>query len=323
MLALVVVWQLWHANRIFTGVSVAGVPVGGLTRAAAVDTLNRAGATYAPPPISLYTADRQWPVPAAQISAILDVPDAVNRAYLMGREGPLAARIGQQLGLALRGYDIPPQTQFELAALRATVSEIAASVRQPGRAALQVGAVAVPAQPGVDVDEAATVAAVVTALHEAGAAAHLRVPVATIALAPPAQLVPLPVADLSAGALPPAMLLRDARSDLELALDPEVLKSAVYTQVPLRIDRDVLRDYLTRLAQEVEVPVRDARLRFNPATGGITVIRSSRSGRGLDIDATMAALERALASGADRGRTGHVHGGARGRYEPRRRDGHS
>jgi len=38
-ITLPAIWQFWHANRIYTGVSVGGVPVGGLTRAEAIQRL--------------------------------------------------------------------------------------------------------------------------------------------------------------------------------------------------------------------------------------------------------------------------------------------
>ena len=56
--------------------------------------------------------------------------------------------------------------------------------------------------------------------------------------------------------------------------------------------------YLTTLAAEVAVPARDARLRFNPDTGGVTVIQPSQPGRELDVDATVQAVQEALATGA-------------------------
>ena len=58
-------------------------------------------------------------------------------------------------------------------------------------------------------------------------------------------------------------------------------------------------EHLEMLAEQFDVPARDARLRFNPATGGITVLRSSQTGRALDIDATVAGIEGALVAGQE------------------------
>ena len=40
IVAAVVGWQIWHTNRIYSGVTIAGVPVGGLTRSAAFERVS-------------------------------------------------------------------------------------------------------------------------------------------------------------------------------------------------------------------------------------------------------------------------------------------
>ncbi|MEZ4657782.1 MAG: hypothetical protein R2911_09430 [Caldilineaceae bacterium] len=91
--------QFWYANRIFGGVSVAGIPVGGMTRSSALALLSRELQPYPLPPVALSYGDEQWPLllndasrPAA-LNANVDLASAVNAAYLMGREGSVRARI--------------------------------------------------------------------------------------------------------------------------------------------------------------------------------------------------------------------------------------
>ncbi len=305
LLSAVTVWQFWHVNRLFSGVSVAGVPVGGLTRAAAVSKVNTDTSFFAAPPISLYaetmSGDRQWPLPVEQFDLRFNVADAVNQAYLLGREGTVTMRLGQQLGLALRGYNVLPVVNFDPAELRYVVSNIAATVRQPGRAALTIDNITVAAQPGLDVDEQATIDAVVEALVSAPDSPHIRVPLVTIPMPPP-DAGTTPGSSTQAVAsddqtLP--FLLRDPLSGMDLALDPSVLSRVMFSRVPLRLDRDVLRAYLMGIAEEIDMPARDARLRFNAATGGVTVIQSSKYGQRLDVDATASAVETALVEGAN------------------------
>ncbi len=90
LLALLVAalgWQYWHADRVYSGVTVAGVPVGGLTHAEAIARLNRTVVRQPLPPMLVTYGDRQWPVAAGQATATIDTLDAVNKAYMVGRRG--------------------------------------------------------------------------------------------------------------------------------------------------------------------------------------------------------------------------------------------
>ena len=61
-LALIVGWQVWHIQRVYGGVTVAGVPVGGLTRSAALARVSESLARYPLPSISVTDGVRQWPI---------------------------------------------------------------------------------------------------------------------------------------------------------------------------------------------------------------------------------------------------------------------
>ena len=299
LLGTLAFWQFWHANRIYAGVSIGGVPIGGMTRAAAVAELRETLPTYPLPPVSLYSDQQQWPLPTDQIDATYDPIDAANRAYLLGRQGTFSQRLAQQIRLAVRGHDLTPPLDYDVTDLRYVVSQIAGDVRRPGRAQTQVGEIVVPAQPGLDVDEDATLSMLANALETRANDAHIRVPLATLPLDPPAQIARIaadPDALLSQPPLP--LRLVDSRFGLDLALDPNVVNRFVFTRVPLRVDLDELERYLIALADDLFVPSRDARLRFNPDTGGVTIIQSSQVGRELDVDATGAAIQTALVNGA-------------------------
>ena len=94
------------------------------------------------------------------------------------------------------------------------------------------------------------------------------------------------------------LVLKSEQTGFEFALDPAKLTSMLVSTQPLQIDESRLRAYLTDLAAQIAVPARDARLRFDANTGAVSVIQSSQPGRELDIDATVAAVQNALASGA-------------------------
>ena len=74
LIALGSAWQFWHTARIYTGVSVGGVPVGGLTRAAAMKLLNEQLYAYPLPPVSVEYGGQQWPLQTAQVQASWGAP---------------------------------------------------------------------------------------------------------------------------------------------------------------------------------------------------------------------------------------------------------
>ena len=85
-------WQFWHTGRIFSGVRVAGVPVGGETRATALLRLHKELTPYPVAPVFIEYEGRRWALGAESLTAEADLEDAVNRAYFVGREGGLLDR---------------------------------------------------------------------------------------------------------------------------------------------------------------------------------------------------------------------------------------
>ena len=82
-------WSFWHMDRIYTGVSVAGVPVGGLSRAGAISKLSRELTPYPLQPVTLSDGQHSWTVTPAQIDVEVDLLGAVNQAFLLGRRDGL------------------------------------------------------------------------------------------------------------------------------------------------------------------------------------------------------------------------------------------
>ena len=89
-------WQFWYASRIYSGVTVAGVPLGGLTRASALRQLGGRLQDYPTPPVNLSYAGQQWPLTGDQVKTQADLMAAINQAYLVGRQGNFSTRTARQ-----------------------------------------------------------------------------------------------------------------------------------------------------------------------------------------------------------------------------------
>jgi hypothetical protein len=102
-------YHFWHANRIFTGVNVAGVPVGGLSRSVAYATLQRELGAYPVPPVNLIFDGQRYPIDPLEVRARVDMLDAVNQAYLVGRTGKIGDRLVTQFQSLVGGYTVTPR----------------------------------------------------------------------------------------------------------------------------------------------------------------------------------------------------------------------
>ena len=298
-ITLPAIWQFWHTNRIYTGVSVGGVPVGGLTRAEAIQRLQADLYTYPLPPVVVDYQGRQWPLQTAQASAGANLAAAVNQAYLVGRQSGLVGDALTQLQAAFFGRSITPPLDIAPAPLRAAIQSIAAAVDKAPAAARAIGSAAVPAEEGAQVDIDATLRDVTAALQHTDLHETAVVPLTVATIPPPAQ-----AAEAEAQALPQVaavqqpLLLRAEPSGLEIALDPAKLSQLVVSTSPLQLDAEGLRAYLDTFAEQVAVAPRDARLDFDPGTGAVTVLQTSQPGRKLDVDATLQSVQSALAAGS-------------------------
>ena len=307
IVAAMVGWQVWHTNRIYSGVTVAGVPVGGMTRSVALERISDSLSRYPLPSINVTYNSRQWPITGDDVRVSTDLLAAVNQAYLVGRTGSLADNITNQAAAALGATDITPEVILETSQLHYTIDQIAAEIREPARASTQMGSVLVPAKAGVDVDVDATLAALTTALEHRVPGQPVMIPLVTIELAPPAanaqtgtapsSETPGTSGDASTVATMTPLLLRDAQFGLSFALDPATLHALSLSGDPTTVDETKLRGLLESWAAQIDVTPRNARLRFDQASQSPVVMQESRPGRKLDIDTTLATVKWALASG--------------------------
>ncbi len=298
VIAFVSFWQLWHVNRIYTGVTVAGVSVGGLSRAVAYARLQQSLPAASLPPVNLVYDERQWTLDPIQVQAKPDLLNAVDQAYLVGRTGSLGQQAFTQLAALLGRAPIAPHLSYQTGLLADAVEEVAAQLNRPGRPAMQLGVLSAPAEAGVTVDEAATLERLVAALDAAPAGQPLRVPVVATETAPEAETA-APLVESAQQVIETPLLLKNDAAHMQLALDPTRLNAMLVSSAPVQADADQLRAWLTDFARQIDRPARDARLRFNSTTGGIIVTQESMTGRQLDMEATLASIQQALLTGDD------------------------
>ena len=286
-------WQFWHTDRIFSGVHVAGVPVGGETRTAALLLLHKELTPYPLAPIFLEHEGRQWALGTKLLTPQAELEDAVNRAYFVGRQGGLLERIQNQWGAFSGQKTVWPEVAINEGTVRQVVGSAASEVRRPSRPALEIGGYSLPPQSGLDVDIAATAQLI---LAQAASGQSGSVPLQTFTTAPPARSAgeTLVSAENSAPAPPQPVVLRHEPSGIGFALDAALLARIMPGGDPQFLNEEALRLVVAGWAHQVSFPAQDARLRFDDATGRLTVLQPSQPGQHLNVDLTIEAVRKAL-----------------------------
>ncbi len=292
-LSTLMLYQFWHVNRIYTGVNVAGIPVGGLSRAVAHATLQQELGAYPLPPVTLVQSGDRFAIDPLEVRAEVDLLDAVNQAYLVGRSGAWGARVETQLEALLGGFTVTPRRIYSTELLQEAIAAVAGQVNRAGKPASQVGVIATRAESALTVDEAATLQRLTMSLDRAPAGQPLAVPLVVVETQPVAVETPR-TKPKDAPLFAEPFILRSS-SGVELALDPAALSAMIVATNPVHVDDAGLRAWLAQMATQIDLPPRDARLHFNPQTGGLTVMQESLVGRTLDVEATAANVQQALA----------------------------
>ena len=294
ILAAVAGWQFWHTDRIFTGVRVADVSVGGMTRAAALLHLSRELRNYPIAPLQIEWEDRTWALSSSQIQPQPDLLAGVNAAYLIGRQGGVGKNLGAQWRALIGQQTVAPPLAFDESAIRYALSQIAAEVRRPGRAEMTIGDLHLPSAPGVDVDLDASTRLVLARLQ---AGDERSMTLQTFAVAPPdAQGGPAGEESGQVIAAIP-LVLSDETTGLVFALDPATQARLLPKGVGGQVNEAALAEVVQGWAEQIFIPAQDARLRFDENLGGPVVLQPSVTGRQLNVQATIAAVQSALAGG--------------------------
>lgn len=315
-------YQQSYAGRIYEGVSVAGVPLGGLSRAQAAAELAAQLTPALGQRLTLRAGGRSWHPTLRELGITLDVEATVARAYDLGREGNLPQQLRQQWALLWHGADVVPVLRRDPAAVDAYLSVLArALAREPRDARLiweGLTARVLPAVPGRELDVTASNAAVAAALQR-GTTGPIEL---VVRERPPAVVADDGVAErinaflaapliltfdeathrqTEAGIVPATITHRWSVDRARLAglitLEAVAPPGGGQDEYRLNLDPSALTADLQQIAHAVEQFPREARFDYDPATDTLQPLVVSQDGLSLDIGAALAAIEDAFQRG--------------------------
>lgn len=292
------------ANRIYPGVQVWGVSLGGKRPEEAVATLEGELPVLHQPSFALRGPERTWEVRPTDLGLRLEAEATAQRAFRVGR-GPGEGLL-THLRILLRGRNLPPILRYEETTARLYLETLAEEIyRAPVDATLTLEGttpIASPAQPGRALDVEVSVDAVQGELTNLGGDG-IDLPVREI----PPQVTDAEAARAQAEAIlsePLLLLLPDPREGDPgpWQLSPEELAGLltphdVDGQLAVTLDPAGMRSYLEGLAPGLAVEPVDARFHFDEDSGQLETIAPSAEGRALDVEASLQSVLSAVEAG--------------------------
>jgi len=126
-------------NKIHSGISVAGVELGGLSEEEATAALAKYAREAQADPIKLTAGGKTWSVKPTEIGATVDVAGAVTAAMDVTRDGNIFTNMGRRWKLYFSAVDLPLQSGVDRSLLDPFIAEIAEELKvEPVDAGLAV-----------------------------------------------------------------------------------------------------------------------------------------------------------------------------------------
>ena len=305
-------WSLAYWNRIYPGVRVAAVAVGGLPPDEAAQRLRTAFPYPTAATLTLVYEDHTWTVRPAELGFVVDALGTAQDAWAVGRTGPWWKRRAARWQAWWQGAEVPLRTVFsEPWALAYLQTQVAPLVERPvHEAAVWLEGTQVRTQrgqPGLRLDADTTLARLRAHL-QAFSSGPVEVAVQTV---PPTIADPEPVARRVRAALAGPLTLSLPADDPQPAgpwvFPPEQVAPTLRVvratdaqgrpTLDLTVDRDAWRPTLERIAADLAQTPVNARFTFDDATGQLVLLEPAVWGRRVDVEASLDALAQALAQG--------------------------
>ena len=197
IMAVVLAYPVLYSNRIYPGVSVGDVAVGGLTTEEATSLL----VDRLPDPetgeLELQTGERSWQLSWADVGRGYDYVGTAMTAYHVGRDGIWREHVLSPWRIRRQGWSVSPHSvPADAIQVRARLEELASIVYAPPRDAQLLisaeGVTSVPGQPGRDLDVETSSRRVLEALTDGTTAVEL-----ALVHIPPRLVEPEPAATLA------------------------------------------------------------------------------------------------------------------------------
>ncbi len=304
-------YQIAISNRMVPGVMIDGVDVGGLT-------LEQARAQLASsidyPQQAIFTfvyQERVWQVSATELGVRLDLDRTLAQAFDVGHQDTPVRNLQEQVQAWARGVQVSPHYVFDqsatLAYLDGLLREIGTPAVQPTLVFDGLAVQTTPAQMGIELDTAAILNQITAQVQQFTAGAQIPLTVkevqpqavdleSTAAFLRTAVSAPLALTATDGSGQPLGEWHIQPEQIAPLLQITETVGEAGVRTFGVEVEMDGFQEALRQLAPGLIVPGRNGRFHFDDANKQLVVIEPAVDARELNVEATVASLERAVFS---------------------------
>ncbi len=303
-------YQLMYAGRIFPGVSVAGVDLSGLTRDEAALKLNQTLSYPITGKILFRDGEKVWVASPAELGMVFDPSSTAGAAFQLGRNGGLFGSLTGQIQARSSGADVPAVILFDQRVATQYLSQIGAQIDQPMmEASLQLegtNVVAKAGQVGRELKIEATmvylgaqlqtftdgeVSLVVREIQPQILDVSAQAEAARQVLSQPLTLT---IQNSTEG--DPGPYVYDVQV-LAGLLGVQRVQNGTQTEVHVVLNSEGLRNLLNPIKAEVDRAPSNAKFIFNDETKQLDKMEDSKTGRAMDVNASISTINDALFRG--------------------------
>jgi vancomycin resistance protein YoaR len=305
LLVAITTFSIYHAGRVFPGVSVAGVNVSRLSpEDAAARLANKL--TYPQTGRIVFEGDQAWVVKPADLGLYLDPQMNAWAAYRWGRQGNIFLRPFAMFKAWYLGIDLPPLMVYDQRVTSQYLDTIAQNVYRPTiEASLSVNGTevsAIPGQIGRELDIPTTLLPLESRLRSLSDGA---IPLVIHETAP--AVLDAGAAAEAARKILSAPLVLQIQNAQEgdpgpWKLDPQALAglltiNRVDSKIQVGLDTGRLQTYLESLAPDLVRQSDNARFVFNDESHQLESIQPAAIGRNLNVAASIQEIQSRIAQG--------------------------
>ena len=293
--------QLWHAGRIFPGVSIAGVDLSGLKPQEAAILLQEEIKFPQEGRILLKNGEQTWLLQPIQLGFFLDPETTASKAMLIGRQGNLIKRLETQWNVWRFGKTLAPNLVFDKRIAYAQLNQLATQVNEPViEAQLSLEGTEVVVHSG-KIGRNVNIDATIENLSALFPAMHDGMVDLVIEETPPFIIDPTEQAEIAKRILSQKLVLTAENAEnspweidintLASILRIERIQDEKGSRFQIGLNTDLLHEFLNNLAPGLSASKQNARYIFNDDNGQLEVIQNAVIGRELDVEGSIQEIQ--------------------------------
>jgi vancomycin resistance protein YoaR len=313
-LLFITAFQIFYLGRIYPGISISGIDIGGVSPSAAANKINDQVTFPQRGRILIYNEKlgQSWVLTPGELGLSFDPEATARSAFLNGRSGSPFHRLEEQMNILFSGVSLPLVLTFDQRTAYQLLSELAKGIDRPMvNAAVILNGTEVstrPSQAGRQLDIPSTLALLSDQMKTM---VDCAVPLMILEQAPlVADATPQAETARAILSQPLALTLPDGQPDKDLigpwSFDPptlagllsfEIVQTSSGAEYRVGLDETALNAELGSLSDSLRLASENTRFMFNDDTQHLEVIQPAVIGRDLNIGASMATIQQKLLQG--------------------------